>query len=98
VQHYFCSLAPVFNFLLAMAALFAISQVVFHPATYAMVVQRASVSHRAKYISYHQVGGFIGSAVGTMLIATLASMRGWRNTTNYTRCWTFHHLSILEIR
>jgi len=74
------SLAPVFNFLLAMAALFAISQVVFHPATYAMVVQRASASHRAKYISYHQVGGFIGSAVGTMLIATLASMRGWRNT------------------
>jgi predicted MFS family arabinose efflux permease len=74
------SIAPVFNFLLAMAALFAISQVVFHPATYAMVVQRASASHRAKYISYHQVGGFIGSSIGTMLISALASMRGWRNT------------------
>jgi predicted MFS family arabinose efflux permease len=74
------SLAPVFEFLLAIAAFFAISQVVFHPATYAMVVQRAPASHRAKYIAYHQVGGFVGSAVGTMVIAALASMRGWRNT------------------
>jgi predicted MFS family arabinose efflux permease len=74
------SLAPVFGFLLLITALFAISQVVFHPATYAMVVQRTSSSHRAKYIAYHQVGGFVGSAVGTMVIAALASMRGWRNT------------------
>jgi predicted MFS family arabinose efflux permease len=74
------SLAPVFEFLLIIAALFALSQVVFHPATYAMVVQRAPASHRAKYIAYHQVGGFIGSSVGTMIIAALASMRGWRNT------------------
>jgi predicted MFS family arabinose efflux permease len=74
------SLAPVFEFLLAIAAFFAISQVVFHPATYAMVVQRAPASHRAKYIAYHQVGGFVGSAVGTMVIAALASIRGWRNT------------------
>jgi predicted MFS family arabinose efflux permease len=74
------SLAPVFEFLLIIAGLFALSQVVFHPATYAMVVQRASASNRAKYIAYHQVGGFVGSAVGTMVIAALASMRGWRNT------------------
>jgi predicted MFS family arabinose efflux permease len=45
-----------------------------------MVVKRASASHRAKYIAYHQVGGFIGSSLGTVIIATLASMRGWRNT------------------
>ena len=74
------SLAPTFGFLLVIAALFALSQVVFHPATYAMVVQRAPSAHRAKYISYHQVGGFIGSAAGTMIIAYLASMRGWRYT------------------
>jgi predicted MFS family arabinose efflux permease len=74
------SLAPAFEFLLAIAAFFALSQVVFHPATYAMVVQRAPASHRAKYISYHQVGGFVGSAAGTMIIAALASMRGWRST------------------
>ena len=74
------SLAPVFEFLLIISALFALGQVVFHPATYAMVVQRAPVSHRAKYISYHQVGGFIGSAIGTIVIAALASIRGWRNT------------------
>jgi predicted MFS family arabinose efflux permease len=74
------SLAPFFEFLLIIAAFFALSQVVFHPATYAMVVQRAPSSHRAKYIAYHQVGGFVGSAVGTMVIAALASMRGWRNT------------------
>jgi predicted MFS family arabinose efflux permease len=74
------SLAPTFGFLLVIAAFFALSQVVFHPATYAMVVQRAPASHRAKYISYHQVGGFIGSAAGTMIIAALASMRGWRYT------------------
>ena len=74
------SLAPVFEFLLIIAALFALSQVVFHPATYAMVIQRASASNKAKYIAYHQVGGFIGSAIGTMIIAALASMIGWRST------------------
>jgi FSR family fosmidomycin resistance protein-like MFS transporter len=74
------SLAPTFGFLLVIAAFFALGQVVFHPATYAMVVQRAPASHRAKYISYHQVGGFVGSAAGTMIIAALASMRGWRYT------------------
>jgi len=74
------SLAPFFEFLLMIAALFAISQVVFHPATYAMVTQRASSSNKAKYISYHQVGGFVGSAIGTILVAALASMLGWRST------------------
>jgi predicted MFS family arabinose efflux permease len=74
------SLAPSFGFLLVIAAFFALSQVVFHPATYAMVVERAPADQRAKFISYHQVGGFIGSAAGTMIIAALASMRGWRNT------------------
>ena len=74
------SLAPSFGFLLVIAAFFALGQVVFHPSTYAMVVQRAPASHRAKYISYHQVGGFIGSAAGTMIIAVLASIRGWRYT------------------
>jgi predicted MFS family arabinose efflux permease len=74
------SLAPVFEFLLLMAALFALSQVVFHPATYAMVTQRASESNKARYIAYHQVGGFIGSAVGTIIVAGLASMLGWRST------------------
>ena len=73
-------LAPAFEFLLIISALFALSQVVFHPATYAMVTQRASASNKAKYISYHQVGGFIGSAIGTMLVAALASTLGWRST------------------
>jgi MFS family permease len=63
------SLAPVFEFLLVVAAFFALGQVVFHPATYAMVVERAPADHRAKFISYHQVGGFIGSAIGTMIIS-----------------------------
>ena len=57
------SLAPVFEVLLILAAVFAVSQVVFHPATYAMVTQRSSASNKARYIAYHQVGGFIGSAV-----------------------------------
>jgi predicted MFS family arabinose efflux permease len=74
------SLAPSFGFLLVIAGVFSLSQVVFHPATYAMVVERAPADHRAKYISYHQVGGFIGSAAGTIIIAALASMRGWRST------------------
>jgi predicted MFS family arabinose efflux permease len=74
------SLAPVFEFLLLLSALFAISQVVFHPATYAMVTQRTSASNKAKYIAYHQVGGFIGSAIGTVVVAALASMIGWRQT------------------
>lgn len=74
------SLAPAFEFLLIIVAIFALSQVVFHPATYAMVVQRASATHRAKYISYHQVGGFVGSALGTAVIAALAATQGWRTT------------------
>ena len=74
------SLAPFFEFLLAIAALFSLSQVVFHPATYAMVTQRSSSSNKAKFIAYHQVGGFIGSAVGTVVVASLASMVGWRRT------------------
>ena len=74
------SLAPVFEFLLLIAAFFAVSQVVFHPATYAMVTRRSSVSNKAKFIAYHQVGGFIGSAVGTVIVAGLASMLGWRST------------------
>jgi len=74
------SLAPAFEFLLIIAAIFAVSQVVFHPATYAMVTQRSSTSNKAKYIAYHQVGGFMGSAIGTVLIAALASMLGWRST------------------
>lgn len=77
---FFYSLATAFEFLLIMVAIFALSQVVFHPATYAMVVQRASETHRAKYIAYHQVGGFIGSAAGTAIIAALAATRGWRTT------------------
>ncbi len=72
------SLAPAFVFLLITAAVFALSQVVFHPATYAMVTQRASASNKAKFIAYHQVGGFIGSAIGTVAIAALASTLGWR--------------------
>jgi predicted MFS family arabinose efflux permease len=63
-----------------MVAIFALSQVVFHPATYAMVVQRASATNRAKFIAYHQVGGFVGSAVGTAVIAALAATQGWRTT------------------
>ena len=60
--------------------MFSLAQVTFHPATYAMVVNRAAASHRGKYIAYHQVGGFIGSAVGTAVIAGLAVTQGWRTT------------------
>lgn len=74
------SLAPSFEVLLILTAIFALAQVTFHPATYAMVVDRAAASHRGKFISYHQVGGFIGSAVGTAVIAALAASQGWRTT------------------
>ena len=74
------SFAPSFEVLLILTAIFALSQVTFHPATYAMVIDRAAASHRGKYIAYHQVGGFIGSAVGTAVIATLAASQGWRTT------------------
>jgi predicted MFS family arabinose efflux permease len=74
------SLAPSFEVLLILTAIFALAQVTFHPATYAMVVDRAATSHRGKYIAYHQVGGFIGSAVGTAVIASLAVSQGWRTT------------------
>jgi predicted MFS family arabinose efflux permease len=74
------SLVPSFEFLLVVTAIFALAQVTFHPATYAMVVKRAASSHRGKYIAYHQVGGFIGSAIGTAVIAALATTQGWRTT------------------
>ena len=74
------SLAPSFEFLLLVVGAFALSEVPFHPSTYAMVIQRASDGTRGKYVSYHQVGGFFGSAVGTAAIAYLASSYGWRIT------------------
>jgi FSR family fosmidomycin resistance protein-like MFS transporter len=74
------SLAPSFEFLLVLTAIFALAQITFHPATYAMVVKRAAASHRGKYIAYHQVGGFVGSAIGTAVIAALAATQGWRTT------------------
>jgi FSR family fosmidomycin resistance protein-like MFS transporter len=74
------SLAPSFEFLLMVVAIYAISQVPFHPASYAMVVQRSAPYNRAKYISYHQVGGFFGSAIGTAITAALTSIGGWRTT------------------
>ena len=72
------SLTPSFGFLLLVVGAFALSEVPFHPSTYAMVVQRASDGRRGRYVSYHQVGGFFGSAVGTAAVAFLASAYGWR--------------------
>lgn len=77
---FFYSLSPSFLFLLAFIAIYALSQVTFHPATYSMVQRRSPEGHRAKYIAYHQVGGFVGSAIGTVIIAYLASIYGWRTT------------------
>jgi predicted MFS family arabinose efflux permease len=74
------SFAPSFEALLVLIGVFSLSQVPFHPSTYAMVIQRAPGSRRGKYVSYHQVGGFIGSAIGTAAIAGLASIYGWRAT------------------
>lgn len=77
------SVTPSFEMLLVIVGIFALSQVTFHPATYAMVVQRASDGRRGKYISYHQVGGFVGTAVGTAVIAYLAPIEGWRATLRF---------------
>jgi MFS family permease len=74
------SLTPSFEVLLVFIGIFALGQVTFHPATYAMAVQRAPDGRRGKYIAYHQVGGFVGSAVGTVVVAYLASIYGWRFT------------------
>jgi len=74
------SLASSFEVLLVFVGIFALSQVTFHPATYAMVVQRALDGRRGKYIAYHQVGGFVGTAVGTAVIAYLVPIQGWRAT------------------
>lgn len=74
------SLAPSFEVLLVLTAIFALSQIMFHPATYAMVVERAAARRRGQYIAYHQVGGFVGSAIGSAVIAALATTQGWRTT------------------
>jgi predicted MFS family arabinose efflux permease len=74
------SLSPSFLVLLTFISFFALGQVTFHPATYSMVQKRSSEGRQAKYIAYHQVGGFVGSAVGTAVIAYFASIYGWRRT------------------
>ena len=76
----FYSLSPSFLFLLMFIAIYALSQVTFHPATYSMVQRRASEGDQSKYIAYHQFGGFAGSAIGTGVVAYLASIHGWRTT------------------
>jgi predicted MFS family arabinose efflux permease len=78
VAVFFYSLSPSFMVLLMFTSIYALSQVTFHPATYSMVQRRSPDGHRAKYIAYHQVGGFVGSAIGTGIIAYLASIHGWR--------------------
>lgn len=74
------SISPSFLILLTFISFFALGQVTFHPATYSMVQKRSSEGRQAKYIAYHQVGGFVGSAVGTAVIAYFASIYGWRRT------------------
>ncbi len=77
---FFYSLSPSFLILLTFVLIFAIGQVTFHPATYSMVQRRSSEEHKTKFIAYHQVGGFVGSAIGTGIIAYFASILGWRTT------------------
>jgi predicted MFS family arabinose efflux permease len=74
------SLSPSFLFLLLLISIYGLSQVTFHPATYSMVQRKSPAGHQAKYIAYHQVGGFVGSAIGTGVTAYLASIYGWRTT------------------
>jgi predicted MFS family arabinose efflux permease len=74
------SLSPSFLILLTFISVFALGQISFHPATYSMVQRRSPEGRQAKYIAYHQVGGFVGSAIGTAVIAYFTSLFGWRRT------------------
>jgi len=71
-------LSPSFLVLLPLVAIAGIGGAPFHPATYSIVTERAPREHMSKSIAYHQGMGFIGAAVGTALIASLAGYLGWR--------------------
>ncbi|MEM2876418.1 MAG: MFS transporter, partial [Candidatus Bathyarchaeia archaeon] len=50
----------------------------FHPSTYSIVSEKMGREHLAKSLAFHQFGGFLGGAAGTVLVAYLGSLIGWR--------------------
>jgi len=74
------SVASSFWVLLLFVAIAGIGASPFHPATYAMVTERAHESQVGRSVGVHQFGGFIGTAMGTALIAYLSTIFGWRET------------------
>ncbi|NIU84950.1 MAG: MFS transporter, partial [Candidatus Thorarchaeota archaeon] len=72
------SYSPSFLVLLILIFIAGISSTTFHPATYSLIAMKSSEEHLTKSMAIHQFGGFFGGAIGTALVAFLASFLGWR--------------------
>ncbi len=78
------SYSPSFLVLLILIFIAGISSTTFHPATYSLIAMKSSEEHLTKSMAIHQFGGFFGGAIGTALVAFLASFLGWRGTLQVT--------------
>ncbi len=78
------SYSPSFLMLLFLIFIAGISSTTFHPATYSLIAMKSSEEHLTKSMAIHQFGGFFGGAIGTALVAFLASYFGWRGTLQVT--------------
>jgi MFS family permease len=78
VSIFFSSLSPSFLVLLILQVVAGIGQSTFHPATFSIVSEKASEGYLGKSIAFHQFGGFTGTAIGFIAIASLGALFGWR--------------------
>ncbi|MFX0201510.1 MAG: MFS transporter [Candidatus Hodarchaeota archaeon] len=73
-------MAPSVLVLLAFVFIAGLGASGFHPASYSLVALKMAKKHLSKAIAYHTLGGFVGGAIGTVLIALSAVTFGWRLT------------------
>jgi Nitrate/nitrite transporter len=72
------ALAPTYGWLIIGALVVGVGQAPIHPANYALVATVAPRARLGRSFSVHTFGGYLGFAVGPLLIGAAAVTVGWR--------------------
>ena len=72
------AIAPSYLWLLIGAAVIGLGQAPIHPANYALVATVAPAETLGRSFSVHTFGGYLGFAIGPVLIGAAAVSVGWR--------------------
>ena len=72
------AVAPSYPWLLVGAGVIGLGQAPIHPANYALVATVATARTLGRSFSVHTFGGYVGFAVGPVLIGAAAVSIGWR--------------------